>query len=157
MVDNGKTQLAEQEKTISLFDSEGAKQIASELRNELRGQPQAGDLSKYLTMEGMQSEDKVDFFTQFVNTDDVLRMNTIQMFVKLAPMIVKTTSKANRIRINQLLNDVYGEHVYTHKVNMTSLNRLREKAYVDILRNDGGGDVAPNFANRLFGVKGGKK
>lgn len=152
MVDNGRTKLDE---PAILANADAMQSVASELRKAMSANMNQNDLSKYLVMDGMQDFEKVSFFTEFKDFDDVLRMNTIQMFVKLAPTMVKRTSEKSAKRINGLLFDVYSNHVETHKVNMTSLNRKREKAYVDILRMDGGEGTNNSVASRFFG--GGKQ
>src|SRR5574341_1754440 len=111
--------------------------IVKELKNDIQRPRNNADLSRYMVMEGMQNEDKVPFFTEFINDDDVLRMNTIEAYAKIVPMIVHKTSDRNRNRIEKLMNDVYIEHVKTHKRNMTSKHRGRELAYTKILANAG--------------------
>src|SRR5574342_1381297 len=85
--------------------------IVKELKNDIQRPRNNADLSRYMVMEGMQNEDKVPFFTEFINDDDVLRMNTIEAYAKIVPMIVHKTSDRNRQRIQTLMNDVYTEHV----------------------------------------------
>lgn len=109
--------------------------------------------SKYLVMEGMQNKDKIDFFTEFVNDDDVLRMNTIQMYIDIAPLIIRKTSEKNMLKIKTLLNGVYALHVMTHKTNMVSKNRKREDSYNKILSSDSSDSGIPSSGfKKFFGV-----
>lgn len=125
--------------------------LIEQFRNDVQRTNRNVDLSKYYVMEGMQNKDKLDFFTEFEDTDDVLRMNTIQQYVTIAPLIVRKSK--NMEKIKTLLQDVYVGHVNTHKTNMVSKNRAREEAYVRILSSDSSdsGVTATGF-RKFFGV-----
>lgn len=108
------------------------------------------DLTKFKVMEGMQSEKTNKFFTEYTDFDDVLRMNTIEMFTYVAPLIVRKTSEKNREKIQAIMDSVYRKHVTTHKENMTSLNRKREASYTKILSHDTTEEVIPTGVKKFF-------
>lgn len=154
---NGKNEPKDSDAAPLILVSGGAEQLVQKLREEARTQEKTVDLSKYAVMEGMQNYDKVDFFTEFVNDDDVLRMNTIEMFVKVSPYTIRKTSAKNREKINSLLKEVYVAHVQTHKRNMVSKSRKREDAYTRILASESSDSgVVPTGIRKFFGI-GGKK
>lgn len=129
--------------------------VIQDFRNDMQRSNRSVEMSKYVSMEGMQSRDKVDFFTEFTNDDDVLRMNTIQSFVTIMPLTIRKTSDKNMIKIKGLLNDVYTGHVNTHKTNMVSKNRKREESYVKILSSDSSDSgVVPTGIKKFFGIGG---
>lgn len=127
--------------------------IVEQFRSDIQKSNRAGEMSKYIVMEGMQNKDKLDFFTEFIDDDDVLRMNTIQMYVDIAPLIIRKTSEKNMDRIKELLNNVYLGHVHTHKTNMVSKQRKREESYSKILSSDSSDSgVTPTGFRKFFGV-----
>jgi len=136
----------------------GGKQVLQDLRQDLKAsQNQTVDLSKYYVMEGMQNKDKLDFFTELINDDDTLRMNTIEAFNNVSILCIRKTSPHNMQKIIDLNKAVYQEHVRTHKTNMVSKGRARENAYVKILSSDSSDSgVVPTGIKKFFGI-GGKK
>lgn len=127
--------------------------IIESFRSDMQRSNIKQETSKYLVMEGMQNKDKIDFFTEFTNDDDILRMNTIQMYVDIAPLIIRKTSTNNMLRITALLNGVYDKHVMTHKTNMVSKNRKREESYNKILSSDSSDSGIPSSGfKKFFGV-----
>lgn len=129
------------------------KEVVQDLRADMSKSNRGMELSKYAVQEGMQTKDKVPFFTQFMDFDDVLRMNTIEAFFTIAPLTVKKTSESNMKRITQMLQDVYIGHRDTHKINMTSLDRKREDAYVKILSSDSSDSgTVPSGFKKFFGL-----
>ena len=122
------------------------------LKQEMNVSRQQTDLSKYVVMEGMQNSDKVDFFTEFIDFNDAIRMNTIERYIKIAPLIIRKSKKIDQVKA--MMQEVYGEHVKEHKRNMTSLKRKREEAYTKILGADSSdsGVIAPTGLKRFFGV-----
>lgn len=127
--------------------------LIQEYRNDIvKNRPQT-DQSKYQVMEGMQNKDKVPFFTEFINFDDILRMNTIEMFGTVSPYIIRKTSEDNMKKIIALNKVVYTGHVETHKINMVSLERKREESYTKILSSDSSdsGNVPTGF-RKFFGM-----
>lgn len=132
-------------------------EVVKELKQDMSRSNRGMELSKYQVQEGMQNKDKVPFFTEFTDFDDVLRMNTIEAFVTIAPLIIKKTNPKNLEKIKTMLNEVYIGHRDTHKTNMTSLHRKREDAYVRILASDSSDSgVMPTGFKKFFGI-GGKK
>ena len=132
-------------------------EVVKDLRSDMSKSNRGMELSKYAVQEGMQVKEKVPFFSEFTNFDDVLRMNTIEAFVTIAPLIIRKTSTHNMEKIVTMLNNVYIGHRDTHKTNMTSLNRKREEAYVKILASDSSDSgVMPSGFKKFFGI-GGKK
>lgn len=129
--------------------------MIEQFKNDITRSKGNVDLSKYYVMEGMQNKDKLDFFTEFIDDDDVLRMNTIEMYVTVAPLIIRKTSDKSMAKINKLLQDVYTGHIHTHKTNMVSKERKREITYRDILSSDSSdsGVVSTGF-KKFFGVGG---
>lgn len=149
MKDNGKTE----QTPLIMQNSEEGREIAKELRNELRNTSRTQDLSRYYVMEGMQNEEKKAFFTEYTKFDDVLRMNTIEMYMILAPKIIRKSNQKTRDNIDKLLQDVFKGHVDTHKRNMASLNRKREQAYINILRGESEIiNQSPRAIDRLLGM-----
>lgn len=129
-------------------------QLLTGVRNDIAISKNKGDLTRYQVTEGMQNEEKLPFFTEFIDDDDVQRMNTIEAFITFAPLIIRKTSEKNRTRINLLLNNTYGQHVKTHKRNMTSKGRAREDAYIKILSGDFNVTEKPARGfEKFFGVK----
>lgn len=138
---------------IILAGNGNAEKLVERLREETRATEKTVDLSKYYVMEGMQNIDKVKFFSDFENRDDVLRMNTIEAFVNVAPLVIRKTSTKNMEKIEKLLNDVYSGHVDTHKINVVSLARGRESAYTKILSSDSSDSgVVPTGLKKFFGI-----
>ena len=157
-IDNGNGHSSKQELVIPdiMQGGQQAVSVVEQFRSDMQKSNRGVDLSKYYVMEGMQNKDKLNFFTEFENSDDVLRMNTIEMYVTVSPMIIRKTSVANMARIKTLLKDVYTGHVETHKTNMVSNNRKREDAYVRILSSDSSDSgVVPTGFKKFFGVGGG--
>lgn len=158
---NGKVSKAEiQEETLLpavMQSNDVTQRVVSDLKDAISRPRNNADLSRYQVMEGMQNEEKIPFFTEFINDDDVLRMNTIEAYAMIVPKIVRKTSEKNRLRIQQLMNDVYIEHVKTHKRNMTSKSRGRESAYTKILANESQEQIVPSGLTKFFGVGGKKK
>lgn len=150
---NGKMKEQLEQTLPSVMQSnEQTVQVIKSLKEELTRPRNNADLSRYQTMEGMQNPDKKDFFTEYTNDDDVLRMNTIEAFTTVAPLIIRKTPKKNLDKIAMLMETVYIKHVSTHKINMTSKNRKREEAYVRILANDTT-EESPSGFEKFFGVK----
>ena len=109
-------------------------------------------------MEGMQNPDKRQFFTEYINFDDVMRMNTIERYVDVAPLIIRKCSPQTKLKIDSMLKKVYHEHVEEHKENMTSLKRKREEAYTKILGADSSDSgVTPTGLKKFFGFGSGGK
>lgn len=131
--------------------------VIQEYRDDIIKNRAQLDTTKFAVMEGMQNEEKVPFFTEFENFDDVLRMNTIEAFVDLAPKVVKKTSDKNRDKIALLLQNTYINHVKTHKRNMVSNGRKRENAYVKILSNDTTEPLPQTGFKKFFGIGGNNK
>lgn len=153
MTDNNKDKKNKQE-LESIPDvmkgDEGTNVLLNDLRNDLRvSSIQNQDMSKYLVMEGMQNDSKISFFTEFVNDDDVLRCNTIEQYITVAPLIVRKTSQKSFDKIQSLMIDVYGKHVKTHKRNMVSKQRKREQSYTRILSND----MVDTYQQQISGAK----
>lgn len=140
----------EQTPEIMLGNEISAKQIRGYIEDVRRPSVTQEDLTKFKVMEGMQSEKTNKFFTEYVNFDDVLRMNTIEMFTYVAPLIVRKTSQHNREKIQAIMESVYRKHVTTHKENMTSLNRKRELSYTKILSHDTTEEVIPTGIKKFF-------
>ena len=134
----------------------GAVAKIQELRDDIvRSKPQL-DRTKFEVMEGMQNPDKVAFFTEFIDDNDVLRINTIESYVTIAPLIVKKAPPQTIEKIAQLMIKVYDGHVQDHKTNMTSKGRGREIAYTKILSHDTTEEIVPTGIKRFFGFgKGG--
>lgn len=149
-IDNGKD--TEEIPEIMSGNTEAVGMI-EQFKNDIARSNRNVDLSKYYVMEGMQNKDKLDFFTEFIDDDDVLRMNTIEMYVTVAPLIIRKASQQSRKKITDLLNNVYVGHVKTHKTNMVSKERKREITYRDILSSDSSdsGVVSTGF-KKFFGV-----
>ncbi len=142
---------------IMSSNNSNMQEVVKELKQDMSRSNRGMELSKYQVQEGMQNKDKVPFFTEFRDFDDVLRMNTIEAFVVITPLIIRKTSEKNMTRIQNMLNAVYIGHRDTHKTNMTSLNRKREEAYVKILSSDSSDSGAiPSGFRKFFGI-GGKK
>lgn len=120
-------QLTREEKDM-LKDEDNIGKKLEQLKQVLKGQET--NLDKYHILESMADENKLDFFTQFMDFDDILRMNKIQMWIKLAPVVFGDTEN------NRAVLGVFGYHVKQHKQNMTSLNRARETAIVKALAGD---------------------
>lgn len=146
----------EEELPSIMIDANQAQQLVQSIQKDnMVGNNQA-DLSRYLVMEGMQNEEKIPFFTELLSFDDTLRMNTIEAYVNIAPLIIRKTSEKNMVKINNLLQSVYLGHVRGHKRNMVSLKRQRESAYVRILSTDTTDNIGSTGLQKFFGVGGGK-
>lgn len=142
---------------IMADNNSSAVDMVKELRQDMSRSNRGMELSKYQVQEGMQSKDKVSFFTHYLNFDDVLRMNTIESFVDISPLIIRKTSTKNMDRIKIMLTNVYIKHVDNHKTNMTSLERKREDAYVKILSSDSSDSgTVPTGIKKFFGIGKGK-
>lgn len=122
-----------------------------EYRDDIVRNRPAMDRTKFEVMEGMQNEEKLDFFTEFIDDNDVLRMNTIEAFVNIAPLVVKKCSQDTKERIGRLMQSVYIGHVKTHKRNMVSKLRQREKSYTKILSHDTTEEVVPTGIKKFLG------
>lgn len=169
MVDNGngktnKNEIVKSEQSLDIPEvmrgDDNTNSIISALQNDMRvSSIQNTDLSKYLVMEGMQNDSKISFFTEFINDDDVLRCNTIEQYITVAPLIIRKTSKSAFNKVQVLMQDVYGKHVKTHKRNMVSKQRKRESAYTKILSNDTIDTYAtvPTGVKKFFGIGGNSK
>lgn len=123
-----------------------------ELKDAVNRPRNSADLSRYQTMEGMQNPEKDSYFTEYINFDDVLRMNTIEAFVASAMLPLKKCSPETRKKVETLLKNMYVEHVKTHKRNMSSLQRKRETAYVRILSSDSNEQSISTGFQKFFGV-----
>lgn len=142
---------------VIMVDGAQAQLLVDRIQQDnMIGQQQA-DLSRYLVMEGMQNEEKVPFFTEFVDFDDVLRINTIEAYVNIAPLIMRRTTEKNMKKITALLDKVYMGHVKGHKRNMVSLDRKREEAYIRILSTETADNIGSSGLQKFFGVGGGMK
>lgn len=127
----------------------------SELKDAVSKPRNSFELSRYQTMEGMQNPEKDSYFTEYIDFNDVLRMNTIEAFVSASMLPLKKISKEKRTKIQNLLERMYIEHVKTHKRNMSSLKRKRETAYVQILSSDMGETPTSTGLQKFLGI--GKK
>lgn len=140
-----------------MIDGQTAMQLVQKIQKDNAMSQQSADLSRYLVMEGMQNEEKIPFFTELTDFDDVLRMNTIEAYVNIAPLIIRKTTENNFKKINLLLQTVYMGHVKGHKRNMVSHKRERESAYVKILASAGEDVIGSSGLQKFFGVGGKKK
>src|SRR2546426_132100 len=130
-----------------------AEDLVNRLRDETKLNNNSVSLDRYHVMNGMQNEEKISFFTEFINDDDVLRVNTIEAFNQVSLLCIRKTSDKNRQRIEQLNKNIYNHHVHTHKTNMVSKARKREDAYVKILSADSSDSgVAPTGLKKFFGL-----
>lgn len=132
--------------------NDDTKKAVSELKDAITRPRNSFDISRYQTMEGMQNPEKDSYFTEYINFDDVLRMNTIESFVNASTLPLKKCSPATRKKVDALLTRMYVEHVKTHKRNMSSLLRKREDAYVRILSNDTGDSPVSTGLQKFLGV-----
>ena len=150
---NDKTRKEAMPAIMDIQNMQNIQQIAGEIKNQISASKQGIDLTKYQVMEGMQNPEKRQFFTEYENRDDVLRMNTIERYVDIAPLIVRKCSPAVREKINTLMKKVYHEHVEEHKENMSALKRGRESAYIRILsaESSDSGSVPTGF-RKFFGI-----
>lgn len=146
--DNGK---AQSDIPVIMTGANAIEKI-QEYRDDIVRNKPAMDRTKFEVMEGMQNPDKVPFFTEFIDDNDVLRMNTIESYVVIAPLIVKKCSDDTRNRIDALMQKVYSGHVKTHKTNMVSKNRKRETAYTKILSHDTTEEIAPTGIKKFLGI-----
>lgn len=135
-----------------IMTGQNALEKIQEYRDDIVRNRPAMDRTKFEVMEGMQNEEKLDFFTEFIDDNDVLRMNTIESFVVIAPLIVKKASPETKKRIEKLMQDVYIGHVKTHKRNMVSKQRQREHSYTKILSHDTTEEVVPTGIKKFFGI-----
>lgn len=142
----------EKEVIPDIMTGQTALEKIQEYRDDIVRNRPAMDRTKFEVMEGMQNEEKLDFFTEFVDDNDVLRMNTIEAHVTIAPLIVKKASPETKARITQLMKDVYIGHVKTHKRNMVSKHREREHSYTKILSHDTTEEVIPTGVRKFFGI-----
>lgn len=143
----------EKEELPAIMQNTDATQKAvSELKDAITRPKNSFELSRYQTMEGMQNPEKDSYFTEYIDVDDVLRMNTIEAFVNASMLPIKKISDKQRVKVEGLLRTMYVEHVKTHKRNMSSLNRKRETAYVKILSNDMGEVPVSTGIQKFLGV-----
>lgn len=140
---------------LILIKPEMAKEMIDRLSKE--SVVNEAELSRYRVMEGMQNELKIPFFTELIDDDDVLRMNTIESYVTIFPLMYRRVTKANWDKIQLLMKSVYEGHVIDHKTNMVSKGRGRESAYVKILSNEHTEIETSTWAQKFFGIGGKKK
>jgi hypothetical protein len=132
-------------------------ELATKLKSDINSSKIGVDPTKYQVMEGMQNPDKRQFFSDYENRDDVYRMNTIQRYVRIAPLIIRRCKPATLNKIELMMQQIYAEHVEEHKENVTSLKRGRETAYTKILGADSSDSgSSPTGFRKFFGV-GGRK
>ena len=150
---NGKTKKESMPAIMDIQNMQNTQQIAGEIKNQINASKQGIDLTKYQVMVGMQDPDKRQFFTEYENRDDVLRMNTIERYVDIAPLIIRKCSPDVKAKIDTLMKKVYHEHVEEHKENMSALKRGRESAYVKILSSESSDSGAvPTGFRKFFGI-----
>jgi len=161
-IDNGKSGKIDKKAKVELEipdamkGGDNARLLIQEFRKDDKVSNNNMELSKYVVQEGMQNEDKISFFTEFKDMDDVLRMNTIEAFNQASLLCIRKISKKWMDKILDLNKNIYAEHSRTHKRNMVSLQRKREDAYVKILSSDSSDSgVVPTGIRKFFGV--GKK
>lgn len=148
------TKQEEQQEIPAIMQANADTQKAvSELKDAITRPRNSFELSRYQTMEGMQNPDKDSYFTEYIDFDDVLRMNTIEAFVNASILPIKKINVGQKQKIEVLLRNMYVEHVRTHKRNMSSLKRKRETAYVKILSNDMGEQIPSTGIQKFLGVK----
>ena len=159
MVDDGKQEQEILEVPDVMKGGDKALQAITALQQDMKNTAPVMDDSKYRVMQGMQDESKLDFFTELINDDDVLRCNTIEAYIMIAPLVVRKCSPNTWQKIRILMSDVYGANVKTHKRNMVSKGRQREKSYTKILSNDATDTInqIPTGARKFFGNWWGKK
>lgn len=143
---------------IMIASKDDAQKLVQKLREETKLNQNAISLDKYHVMSGMQDEEKIPFFTELINDDDVARMNTIEAYNEVSLLCIRKTSPKNMERIKQLNKDIYIGHVKTHKRNMVSKGRQRENSYTKILSADSSDSgVVPTGIRKFFGIGGAKK
>lgn len=134
-----------------IMSGQTALEKIQEYRDDIVRNRPAMDRTKFEVMEGMQNEEKNRFFTEFIDDNDVLRMNTIEAYVTIAPLIIRKCSPSTKKRIEELMEKVYVGHVKTHKINMVSKHREREHSYTKILSHDTTEEVVPTGIKKFFG------
>lgn len=159
MTDNGKTKQTQEEIVIPalLQTNANVEGIAQQIRRDINSSKGQQDTSKYLVMEGMQNPQKVPFFTEYQNVDDVMRMNTIEMYAVMNIHITRKINPKFADKLNAFYKDAYQGHIDSHKTNMASLARGRETAYTKILANDSGSEQMSSGWQKFLGFGNKKK
>lgn len=130
---NGKTKTVKEKipDLLKITQSNENNSLLKDIRNSIRGNT-AEEKTKFSIAEGLQDFEKVPHFTEYRDFNEVLRMNKLEMWIKLAPAVFGNTER------NQAILNVFADHRDQHKINMRSFERKGEKAIVDILRADSG-------------------
>lgn len=156
---NGKVKQTQNEIVIPalLQTNANVEGIAQQIRRDINSSKGQQDTSKYLVMEGMQNPQKVPFFTEYQNVDDVMRMNTIEMYAVMNIHITRKINPKFKDKLQLFYSDAYKGHIDSHKTNMASLNRGREMAYMKILSNDNGENAVSSGWQKFLGFGNKKK
>lgn len=158
MKDNGKTDNKQELVIPAIMQSnQNVENIANQLKRDMSASRNNVDSTKFQVMEGMQNKDKVGFFTEYTNFDDVMRMNTIEMYGIINIKITRKINPKFKDRLDMFYKDVYDGHSVGHKINMSALNRGREMSYTKILSNDNTEQSVSKGWERFFGIGGKKK
>lgn len=110
--------------------------VLDELKHVMRENTE--DPTKFTIVRDMNTYGFLNWFTEFKNTDDAMRMNKIEAFIGLLPIVFGNPDKP-QAKINQTINgitNVFRMHVIQHKTNMVSVKRKREIMVRDTLRGD---------------------
>lgn len=103
--------------------------------------------TKYTQVDRMSELDRLDFFTEYQDFKQVMRMNKIMTFTRIAPLVFGETDE-----VKEMLK-VFTEHAIDHKLHMTSLNRKRALELVHALKNDDGVNVTRSGIQKFVGVR----
>lgn len=122
-----------------------AEQALTSIKNSIRGNI-AEEKTKFTVAEGLHNDEKIPHFTEYRNFDETLRMNKIEMWSKLAPLVFGDSPTTRQVL------SIVEHHITVHKKNMRSYQRKGEKAIVDILRADSGELPTASFIKKFTGV-----
>jgi len=125
--------------------SKEALAVLKAIDNTMKGNTEI-ERTKFTIAHGLQDDEKVPHFTEYRDFDEVLRMNKIEMWAKIAPLVYGDTETTRKVL------DIFKHHIDSHKRNMRSYKRQGEKAIVDILRADTGNVPEASFMKKFTGV-----